>query len=113
IARLLGIGLTRPKTPVAGADAAGVIEEVGANVRGLRPGDEVLGFAQGAFAEYARAEATRVVPKPARLTFEQAAALAMAGQTAMRGIRDTGGVRAGHRVLVNGAAGGVGHLAVQ
>ena len=114
IARLMGeVGLTKPKARVAGVDAAGRVEAVGANVRGLRPGDEVLGFCRGAFAEYARAEADKVVPKPVSLTFEQAAAVPMAGATALRGIRDVGAVRAGHRVLVNGAAGGVGTYAVQ
>jgi NADPH:quinone reductase-like Zn-dependent oxidoreductase len=113
IARLMGVGLTRPKARVAGVDAAGRVEAVGANVRGLRPGDEVLGFCRGAFAEYACAEADTVVPKPASLTFEQAAAVPMAAVTALRGIRDVGAVRAGHRVLVNGAAGGVGTYAVQ
>jgi NADPH:quinone reductase-like Zn-dependent oxidoreductase len=114
IARLMGeVGLTRPKARVAGVDAAGVVEAAGANVRGLRRGDEVLGFCRGAFAEYARAEAGKVVPKPVNLTFEQAAAVPMAGTTALRGIRDVGAVRAGHRVLVNGAAGGVGTYAVQ
>jgi NADPH:quinone reductase-like Zn-dependent oxidoreductase len=113
IARLTReVGLTKPKARVAGIDAAGRVETVGANVRGLRPGDEVLGFCRGAFAEYARAEADKVVPKPAALTFEQAA-VPMAGATALRGIRDVGAVRAGHRVLVNGAAGGVGTYAVQ
>ena len=114
IARLMGeVGLTKPKARVAGIDAAGRVEAVGANVRGLRRGDEVLGFCRGAFAEYARAEAGKVVPKPVSLTFEQAAAVPMAGATALRGIRDAGAVRAGHRVLVNGAAGGVGTYAVQ
>jgi len=114
VARLMGgVGLTKPKARVAGVDAAGRVEAVGANVRGLRHGDEVLGFCQGAFAEYARAEADKVVPKPASLTFEQAAAVPMAGTTALRGIRDVGAVQAGHRVLVNGAAGGVGTYAVQ
>jgi NADPH:quinone reductase-like Zn-dependent oxidoreductase len=114
VARLMGeVGLRRPKARVAGVDAAGRVEAVGANVRGLAPGDEVLGFCQGAFAQYARAQADKVVPKPARLTFEQAAAVPMAGTTALRGIRDVGAVRAGHRVLVNGAAGGVGTYAVQ
>lgn len=113
VARLMGVGLARPRNRVAGADAAGVVEAVGADVRGLRPGDEVFGFAHGSFAEYARADAARVVPRPAGLTFEQAAGLGMAGETALRGIRDVGGVRAGDRVLVVGAAGGVGHLAVQ
>src|SRR5207248_7755734 len=114
IARLMGeVGLTRPKARVAGVDAAGRVEAAGANVRGLRHGDEVLGFCRGAFAEYARAEADKVVPKPVSLTFGQAAAVPMAGATALRGIRDVGAVRAGHRVLVNGAAGGVGTYAVQ
>src|SRR6266498_2705686 len=114
VARLMGgVGLTKPKARVAGVDAAGRVEAVGGNVRGLRPGDEVLGFCQGAFAEYARAEADKVVPKPVSLTFEQAAAVPMAALTALQGIRDVGAVRAGHRVLVNGAAGGVGTYAVQ
>jgi NADPH:quinone reductase-like Zn-dependent oxidoreductase len=115
VARLMGVGvgLTRPKARVAGIDAAGRVEAVGANVRGLRPGDEVLGFCPGAFAEYACAEADKVVPKPPSLTFEQAAAVPMAATTALRAIRDVGEVRAGHQVLVNGAAGGVGTYAVQ
>jgi NADPH:quinone reductase-like Zn-dependent oxidoreductase len=114
IARLMGgVGLTKPKARVAGIDAAGRVEAVGANVHGLQQGDDVLGFCPGAFAEYARAEADKVVPKPASLTFEQAAAVPMAATTALRGIRDVGEVRAGHRVLVNGAAGGVGTYAVQ
>jgi NADPH:quinone reductase-like Zn-dependent oxidoreductase len=113
VARLMGTGLTRPKARVAGVDGAGRVEAVGANVRGLRPGDDVLGFCRGAFAEYACAKAESVVPKPAGLTFEQAAAVPMAALTALQGIRDVGRVRAGHRVLVNGAAGGVGTYAVQ
>src|SRR5690348_12497486 len=114
IARLMGeVGLTKPKARVAGVDAAGRVEKVGGDVRGLRRGEEVLGFCRGAFAEYARAEADKVVPKPVSLTFEQAAAVPMAGATALRGIRDVGRVRAGQRVLVNGAAGGVGSYAVQ
>ena len=114
IARLMGgVGLAKPKARVAGVDAAGLVEAVGANVRELRPGEPVLGFCTGAFAEYARAGADKVVHKPARLTFEQAAAVPMAALTALQGIRDVGAVRAGHRVLVNGAAGGVGTYAVQ
>jgi NADPH:quinone reductase-like Zn-dependent oxidoreductase len=115
IARLIpgAVGLTRPKYRVAGLDAAGVVEAVGADVRELSAGDEVLGFCPGAFAEYVRAEAGKVVPKPASLTFEQAAAIPIAATTALRGIREVGQVRAGNRVLVNGAAGGVGSYAVQ
>jgi NADPH:quinone reductase-like Zn-dependent oxidoreductase len=113
-ARLMGeVGPRRPKARVAGVDAAGVVEAVGANVRGLRNGDEVLGFCRGAFAEYALAAADMVVAKPASLTFEQAAAIPIAATTALRGIRDVGGVKAGRQVLVNGASGGVGTYAVQ
>jgi NADPH:quinone reductase-like Zn-dependent oxidoreductase len=114
VARLMGaVGMTKPKARVAGVDGAGRVEAVGADVHGLGPGDEMLGRVEGAFAEYARARADTVVPKPPSLTFEQAAAVPMAGQTALRAIRDAGGVQAGHRVLVNGAAGGVGTFAVQ
>ena len=113
VARLMGVGLTRPKARVAGIDAAGVVEAAGASVRGLRNGDQVLGFFRGAFAEYACAAADLVVPKPAGLTFEQAAAVPIAATTALRGIRDVGEVTAGQRVLVNGAGGGVGSYAVQ
>lgn len=114
VARLMGgVGLTRPKTRVAGIDAAGQVEAVGDGVRGLRPGDEVLGFCPGSFAEYALTTADLLVRKPASLTFEQAAAVPMGAVTALRGIRTVGRVRAGQRVLVNGAAGGVGTFAVQ
>ena len=82
-------------------------------MHGLRPGDEVFGFARGAFAEYAAADAALVVPKPAGLSFEQAAAMPMAAVTALHAIRDRGRVQPGQRVLVNGAAGGVGTFAVQ
>jgi len=88
------------------------VEAAGADVRGLRTGDEVLGFCRGAFAEFACAAAGLLVPKPAGLTFEQAAAVPIAA-TALRGIRDAGEVKAGQRVLVNGAGGGVGTYAVQ
>ena len=109
----MGVGLTRPKARVAGIDAAGVVEAAGANVRGLRNGDQVLGFPRGAFAEYACAAADLVVPKPEDLTFEQAAAVPIAATTALRAIRDVGQVTAGQRVLINGAGGGVGTYAVQ
>ena len=114
IARLMGgVGLTKPKTRIAGVDVAGRVERVGADVHGLRPGDEVFGFARGAFAEFAAADAALVVPKPAGLSFEQAAALPLAAVTALHAIRDRGHVQPGQRVLVNGAAGGVGTFAVQ
>ncbi len=114
IARLMGgVGLIRPKARIAGVDVAGRVEAVGTEVRGLRPGDEVFGFARGAFAEYAAADAALLVPKPAGLSFEQAAALPMAAVTALHAIRDRGHVQSGQRVLVNGAAGGVGTCAIQ
>jgi NADPH:quinone reductase-like Zn-dependent oxidoreductase len=114
VARLMGgVGLTRPKCRVAGIDTAGEVVAVGADVRGLQPGDEVLGFCPGSFAEYARTTADLLVPKPARLTFEQAAAVPMGAVTALRGIRTVGKAQAGHRVLINGAGGGVGTFAVQ
>jgi len=113
VARLMGVGLTKPKARVAGIDAAGMVAAAGANVRGLRAGDAMLGFCRGAFAEYACAAADKVVPKPSSLTFEQAAAVPIAATTALRGIRDVGEVQAGQRVLVNGAGGGVGTFAVQ
>ncbi|MEU4091674.1 NAD(P)-dependent alcohol dehydrogenase [Streptomyces sp. NPDC026673] len=114
VARLMGgMGVSRPKVLVAGIDAAGRVEAVGAEVRGLEPGDAVLGFCPGAFAEYARTTPDLLVPKPEGLTFEQAAAVPMGAVTALRGIRGVGRAQAGQRVLVNGAAGGVGAFAVQ
>ncbi|WP_433274359.1 NAD(P)-dependent alcohol dehydrogenase [Actinosynnema sp. CS-041913] len=108
----LGIGLRRPKNPVLGTDLAGRVEAVGSAVTGLRPGDEVYGSGRGALAELATAKAEHLVVKPAGLSFERAAAVPLAGLTALHGLR-AAGVRAGQRVLVNGAAGGVGTFAVQ
>lgn len=113
VARLMGVGLTKPKARVAGVDGAGRVEAVGANVTDLRPGDEILGFCRGAFAEYAAATADKVVPKPSSLTFEQAAAIPMAALTALQALVDVAQVRAGQRVLINGAGGGIGTFAVQ
>jgi NADPH:quinone reductase-like Zn-dependent oxidoreductase len=90
-----------------------VVEAIGVNVGGLHPGDEVYGYCDGAFAEFALSRPDRLAPKPARLSFAQAAALPVAGTTALRAVRAVAGVRAGHRLLVNGAAGGVGGFAVQ
>lgn len=106
----LGGGLRTPKEPRLGVDAAGIVEEVGANVTDLRPGDEVFGVGTGAFAEYTTG--TLFVPKPANLTFEEAAALPVAGLTALQGLRDKGKVEPGQRVLVHGAGGGVGTFTV-
>ncbi len=114
IARLMGgVGLRRPKDRIAGIDVAGRVEAVGAGVTDLAVGDDVFGFCKGAFAEYAAGDASLLVRKPASLTHEQAAAIPMGAVTALHAIRDVGQVRSGHRVLVNGAAGGVGIYAVQ
>lgn len=107
-------GLTKPKRPVPGADVAGTVVAVGGGVTRLVPGDDVFGeIGSGAFAEYAVAKERALVPKPKGITFEQAAAVPMAGLTALQGLRDVGGLAAGQRVIVNGASGGVGTFAVQ
>jgi NADPH:quinone reductase-like Zn-dependent oxidoreductase len=110
-------GLRRPKHPILGADVAGRIEAVGRNVTELQPGDAVFGdlsgSGYGAFAEYVAAPAHAVALKPARLTFEEAAAVPSAALTALQGLRDEAQLQAGQRVLVNGASGGVGTFAVQ
>ena len=113
LVRVMGFGMRAPKQRVRGMDVAGQVEAVGANVTELRPGDEVFGTCEGAFAEYALARADMVVPKPENLTSEQAAALPISGCTALQGLRDKGEVRAGQRVLIIGAGGGVGTFAVQ
>src|SRR6266567_6040286 len=117
----LSSGLRRPKRPVRGSDIAGVVEAVGRQVTDLAPGDEVLGSLwgsaigsrAGAFAQYTVAPASQLVKKPAGLSFEEAAASVMTGLTAMIAMRDVGQVRPGTRVLINGASGGVGTMAVQ
>jgi NADPH:quinone reductase-like Zn-dependent oxidoreductase len=110
----LSIGLGKPKVAVRGWDVAGTVEAVGANVTRFSPGDEVMGTAeQGSFAEFASTPADKLVTKPAGLSFEQAASLPVSGVTALRAVRDEGRVQAGQRVLVIGASGGVGSLAVQ
>jgi NADPH:quinone reductase-like Zn-dependent oxidoreductase len=109
----LSMGLRRPKVRIRGRDFAGRVEAVGRGVGRLRAGDEVYGEADGAFAEYVSAPDGRVDPKPANLTFEQAAAVPVAGNTALMGLRDIARVHPGQRVLINGASGGVGTFAVQ
>jgi NADPH:quinone reductase-like Zn-dependent oxidoreductase len=107
------LGLRRPKTPVLGMDVAGTIEAVGPNVTRFQPGDAVFGWCDGAFAEYAIAPEDQLAVKPADLSFEQAAVVPISGFAALQGLRDVGEVQAGQRVLVIGAAGGVGSFAVQ
>jgi len=106
-------GLRRPKKPRLGVDFAGTIEAIGGDVTQFRPGDAVFGACDGAFAEYVCAPASSVVKKPDRLSFVQAAAVAIGGLTALQALRDKGHVQPGQKVLINGAAGGVGTFAVQ
>ncbi len=109
----LATGLRKPKHRVPGTDIAGIVEEVGAGVTGLQPGDEVFGWCTGAFAEYVVTDASHLLPKPANLTFEQAAAVGVSATTALQLLRDQCKVRPGLKVLINGASGGVGTYAVQ
>jgi NADPH:quinone reductase-like Zn-dependent oxidoreductase len=109
----LGGGARRPKDTAVGADVAGVVEAVGGAVTAFRPGDEVLGTAPGAWAEYAAARESRLALKPPGLSFEEAAAFPIAGITALQALRDHGQVEAGQKVLINGASGGVGTFAIQ
>ena len=109
----LGTGLRRPNVRIPGTDVAGTVEAVGADVHSVRPGDEVFGWVAGAFAEYVSAPQDHLVTKPARLTFEQAAAVGVSATTALQLLRDDGKVRPGQKVLINGASGGVGTFAVQ
>lgn len=111
----LSIGLRRPRPGlILGADLAGVVERVGEEVSGLNVGDEVFGEVRlGSFAENVAVPQNRLALKPARLTFEQAASVPMAAHTALQGLRDAGRISAGQRVLINGAAGGIGTFAVQ
>jgi NADPH:quinone reductase-like Zn-dependent oxidoreductase len=112
IARMME-GFLNPKDQKLGADLAGRVEAVGKNVTEFKPGDEVFGVCSGAFAEYALAGEKKLALKPVNITFEQAAATPVAAFTALQGLRDTGQIQAGQKVLVNGAAGGVGTFAVQ
>src|SRR5215217_1402176 len=111
--RLAGYGLRAPKNPVLGSDVAGVVEAVGKDVSRFQPGDEVFGIGKGSYAEYVCALEDKLAPKPANLTFEQAAVVAIMGSTALQGLRDHGKVRPGQEVLIIGASGGVGSYAVQ
>jgi len=111
--RLAGYGLRAPKTAVIGSDVAGVVEAVGKNVTRFQPGDEVFGIGKGSYAEYVCAREDKLAHKPANLTFEQAAVVAISGLTALQGLRDHGRVEPEQKVLVIGASGGVGTYAVQ
>jgi NADPH:quinone reductase-like Zn-dependent oxidoreductase len=106
-------GLRKPTDTRSGVDVAGRVEAVGRNVTQFKPGDAVFGTCKGAFAEYACTPESAVVMKPDNVTFEQAASVPIAAFTALQGLRDKGKIRRGQKVLVNGAAGGVGTFAVQ
>ncbi|MEU1407432.1 NAD(P)-dependent alcohol dehydrogenase [Streptomyces sp. NPDC005728] len=106
-------GLRRPKLPNPGRTIAGVVEAVGSAVTGFALGDEVYGTAAAAFAEYAAARPDRIAPKPAGLTFEEAATVPVSALTALQAVRDKGKIQEGQQVLITGAAGGVGTFAVQ
>src|ERR687894_2117973 len=111
--RLAGYGFRAPKNPVIGSDMAGVVEALGKNVSTFQPGDEVFGIGKGSYAEYVCAREDKLAPKPANLTFEQAAVVAICGLTALQGLRDHGRVEPGQKALIIGASGGVGTYAVQ
>jgi len=109
----VGNGLRRPKDTTVGADLAGRVEAVGRDVKGFQPGDEVFGVSGASWAEFASAREDRLAPKPTNLSFEEAAAVPIAGLTALQALRDKGHVQPGQKVLINGASGGVGTFAVQ
>jgi NADPH:quinone reductase-like Zn-dependent oxidoreductase len=111
--RLAGYGLRKPRQRIRGRELAGRVEAVGRDVTTFRPGDEVYGIGEGAFAEFARVPQKRAAPKPVNLGFEQAAAVPISAITALQGLRDKGRLQPGQRVMVIGAAGGVGSFAVQ
>ena len=106
-------GITKPKNTRLGVDVAGVVESVGNSVTQFKPGDAVFGKCSGAFAEYACAAESWLVMKPSNITFDQAASVHIAGLSALQGLRDHAKLQAGQKVLINGAAGGVGTFAVQ
>jgi NADPH:quinone reductase-like Zn-dependent oxidoreductase len=110
-------GLLKPKYPIPGGDIAGQVEAVGKSVTQFQPGDDVFGdlsgFGWSGFAEYVSVPETALVLKPATLSYEEAAAVPMAGVTALQGLRDKGKIQSGQKVLINGASGGVGTFAVQ
>ena len=112
VARLF-LGLRKPRNTRLGKDIAGRVEAVGSNVTQFKPGDEVFGACEGGFAEFAAAHENRLALKPARSSFEEAAAVPVAAITALQGLRDKGKIQLGQKVLINGASGGVGTFAVQ
>jgi NADPH:quinone reductase-like Zn-dependent oxidoreductase len=113
LVRVMGFGLRRPSVAVRGREVAGRVEAVGTAVTRFRAGDEVFGICEGSFAEYASAREEKLALKPKNLTFEQAAAAPISALAALQALRDKGNVQPGQKVLIIGAAGGVGAFAVQ
>jgi NADPH:quinone reductase-like Zn-dependent oxidoreductase len=113
LVRVMGYGLRTPTVGIRGRDVAGRVEAVGNNVTQVQSGAEVFGIGEGSFAEYVCARADKLAPKPANLSFEQAAVVPISGLTALQALRDTGKLQPGQKTLIVGAAGGVGTLAVQ
>ena len=117
LVRVMGYGLLKPKTPIPGGDIAGQVEAVGPDVKHFQLGDAVFadisGDGMGAYAEYVAVPENLLTPMPANLTYDQAAAVPQAAVVALQGLRDNGGIQPGHKVLINGASGGVGTFAVQ
>ena len=113
LVRLMGYGLTRPKSPVAGMDVSGRVAAIGGEVTRFAVGDEVFGIARGSYAEYAAANESKLARKPANLSFEQAAAATVSGITALQALTDATSIERGRHALVIGASGGVGSYAVQ
>jgi NADPH:quinone reductase-like Zn-dependent oxidoreductase len=106
-------GLLKPKKQILGIDMAGRVEAAGRQVKRFRPGDAVFGGGSGTFAEYVSAREDEIQPKPDNVSFEEAAAALAAAFVALQGLHAAGQIRAGQKVLVNGASGGVGTFAVQ
>src|SRR5437667_12483720 len=109
----MNMGVRKPKEPGVGTDIAGRVEAVSSNVTQFKPGDEVYGVCNAGYAQYGTARQNRIALKPANRSFEESAAVPIAGFTALQALRDHGHIRPGQKVLVNGAGGGVGTFAVQ
>src|SRR5688500_13719865 len=113
IGRVMGGGVRKPKNPVPGVDASGEVEAVGSDVTRFKPGDAVFGSCEGTFAEFTCGQESKLAMKPDGVSHPQAAAIPVAGLTALQALRDAGKLQSGQKVVITGAAGGVGTFAVQ